>query len=258
MTTLVHIRRFFGRVQRAVVRCVAFVGMLLLVAPSFLTAQFATVSGTVLADSSEKVLAQAEVSFPLLRRSTRTDSAGNFLLTGIKPGRQRFRIRLLGYEPLESWLVIGDEQKLEADFLLKPLATQLGTVVVKTGARPMTTVRAQEFAENQKGPGRYITADVFEQEQGRTLTNIIASRIAGITAVKRGGTEEYLASRRNGCFMQIFLNGLQIFRNGMAPFNINTIFSQDVIGIETYTAPATPAKYLGTGAGCGTIVIWTK
>ena len=122
----------------------------------------------------------------------------------------------------------------------------------------MTTVRAQEFAENQKGPGRYITADVFEQEQGRTLTNIIASRIAGITAVKRGGTDEHLASRRNGCFMQVFLNGLQIFRNGMAPFNINTIFSQDVIGIETYTAPATPAKYLGTGAGCGTIVIWTK
>ena len=174
LTILAQTRRRVGSIRRSVFQCVSFAGTLLLVASSLLAAQLATVGGTVLADSSEKVLAQAEVAIPLLGRSTRTDSVGNFLLTGIKPGRQRFRIRLLGYEPLESWLMMGDKQKLEADFLLKPLATRLGTVVVKTDARPMTTVRAQEFAENEKGPGRFIKADVFEKEQGRNLTGQIS------------------------------------------------------------------------------------
>ena len=258
MTSLAGTRRRVWRVRCAIVRCMTFVAGLLLLASSTLAAQDATVGGTVLADSSERPLAQAEVSFPLLGRSTRTDSAGNFHFSGIKPGRQRFRIRLVGYASLESWLVIGEKQNLEADFLLQPLTTKLATVNIKTDARTVTTVRAQEFAENQKGMGHYITADVFDKEQGRNLSTIVASRVAGITAVKRGGTEEYLAATRNGCFMQIILNDLQIYSSGMAPFNINSISAMEVIGIEIYTPPATPAKYLGIGAGCGTIVIWTK
>jgi hypothetical protein len=54
------------------------------------------------------------------------------------------------------------------------------------------------------------------------------------------------------------MNGMLLYRSGMTPFNINSIYSQDVIGIEIYTPAATPAQYMGPGSGCGTIVIWTK
>ncbi len=94
-------------VRSAILRCpiiqyVTCTAALLLLTSLSLSAQTATVAGTVLADFSERPLPLAEVSFPLLGRSTRTDSAGNCTLTDFKAGRQRFRSRLLGYAPFES------------------------------------------------------------------------------------------------------------------------------------------------------------
>jgi hypothetical protein len=224
-----------------------------------LHAQNATLKGAVLADSTEKPLANAEIAFPQLNISARSDSSGNFTVANIKPGRQKLIIRVLGYQAYETWLVVNPGQTFEADFLLTR-ATALDEVKIRAEAG-RRSVREMEFEENQKHPGRFITTAMLEKDRGRPLGTLMAQRLPGLNIIKQG-TSEYLSSSRNQtrpCLTQVVLNGLIVYRPGMPPFDLSAIDTRQIIGVEYYTAMTVPPKWQGPGwSDCGTTVIWTK
>ncbi|MGV3707455.1 MAG: carboxypeptidase-like regulatory domain-containing protein [Gemmatimonas sp.] len=226
---------------------------------SALYAQNGTLKGAVLADSTEKPLANAEIAFPQLNISARSDSSGNFTVTNIKPGRQKLIIRVLGYQAYETWLVVNPGQTFEADFLLTR-ATALDEVKVRAEAG-RRSVREMEFEENRKHTGRFITTEMLEKDRGRPLGTLLAQRLPGLNIIKTG-TSEYLSSSRNQanpCLTQIVLNGLIVYRPGMPPFDLSAIDTRNIIGVEYYTAMTVPPKWQGPGwSDCGTTVIWTK
>lgn len=252
-------------------------------APSF--AQTASIGGTVMIDPSEKPLANAEILIAALNRSTRSDSAGNFLLTGLPAGRHSTTVRLVGYEPSVSEITIGATQKFEADFLLKPTATKLAKVDVKGTANGAWTIKLKEFEERRAtGVGKFLTEDDFANEGGRSLGSVLAVKIAGVKVVQQNG-RQWIASLRGGmkvmcrggpdctpemekiplaCYMQVVVNGIVRFNGtGQQPmFDASVLDTKDIIGVEFYTTATTPLQYNATRGNnmgsCGTIIIWTK
>lgn len=233
-----------------------------LVAPSPVRAQAASIVGTVLLDSIETPLANAEVVFTDLHVSTRTDSAGNFLITRLPAGTHSIVVRLVGYESYNAQITFGAGQKVEADFLLRRVATKLDKVVVKAKDGSLRDFRLAEFEEHRKsGQGKFLTADIFAKADGRLTSSMIRSNVAGVT-VKCGNFSSCIlggrASMTMFCPVQVIVNGLITFRKGMTMFDINSINAADILGVEYYTVGSAPLQYSGTTGGCGTVVIWTK
>lgn len=223
--------------------------------PLELSAQAAILAGTVMTDSTESRLANAEVTLPKLGRSARTDSAGNFRFTGIKAGVHELVIRMVGYEPISASLRLESGKTVEGDFLLKKRSTQLAAVEVKDKIS-VRSVRLDQFEENRKGsPGRFFTAAVFDSASGRLLGDVLTSRVPSVRLVKVGMVD-VLASTRWGspCPMRIVVNGLIMPQ----PFSLRDVITDQVVGLEFYTVATAPMQYSGTGGQCGTVVIWTK
>lgn len=220
----------------------------------------ASLSGKVVADSTEKPLANAIIGLLDVGVSTRSDSAGNFELKDIRPGKHQVSVRLLGYSAIRTTVEFKPGEKIEGDFVLTK-AQALATVEVKDKAKPIDP-RLQEFEEHKKGPGQFRDASTFANAGGRSLTDIVSREFAGIRLVRSGG-KELLASTRGGsgsrdCYFQVILNNIPMTNVG--PFDLGTILTTDVVGLEFYSVANTPMKYGGTAPSvqCGTIVVWTK
>lgn len=71
-----------------------------------------------------------------------------------------------------------------------------------------------------------------------------------------------LASARGGggCLVQVVWNGLTLYNGtpGQETFDIDTVLTTDIIGIEYYIGLTTPEEFVGRGSACGTIMIWTR
>jgi CarboxypepD_reg-like domain len=224
-----------------------------------LHAQNAALKGTVLADSTRRPLANVELVLSNLDQSVRTDSAGKFQFTGIKAGKHTLVVRLLGYAPVNTTINFDGRTDVDTEVLLQR-GTSLSTVTVKGTAS--YSVREATFDENRKNAGRFLTRDVFEKGNGRPLIGLIVTKFPGLRVVNTMGKDIIVASRNGGgreqCPLQIILNGLNVTRAGL--FDLNTINSLNVIGLEFYTAATTPSKYnqFDAGSACGTFVVWTK
>jgi hypothetical protein len=247
-------------------------------------AQAATFAGTVLSDPDERRIADAEVILPQINKSVRSDSLGNFRITGIPAGAQVVIVRHPGYEAARSTVSFAAGQVVEADLLLAPSAATLPTVEVR---EKEVDARLREFNERRAaGTGRFLTADVFDKNRQRQLSEVLIGSIAGLRAV--GNTDEkFIVSARGSgnhpCDVQIVLNGISVYNGnaGQPEFDINRLITPDVLGVEYYTPATTPSRFNATGGGmpdpsknergsifegtrsplgaaCGTLVIWTK
>jgi len=63
------------------------------------------------------------------------------------------------------------------------------------------------------------------------------------------------------CYMQVLVEGMRVYwydRSTLPP-NIDEYQLSQIEAIEVYHGGAeTPSRFSGTGAGCGTILIWLK
>ncbi len=233
-----------------------------------LAAQSASLAGTVRADGTERPLANAEISIPQLKRSVRSDSAGNFELAAIPAGTHRVLIRLLGYASYDGNVQIKPAQKLEIDIVLQPSATKIATVVVLDSANTRWRMRLADFEERRHSgaSGRFLTADVFEKSQGSILSDVFLGHFPGIKRINlKNASVKPLASARGAtlkgvCYLPIIVNGLVMYNSspGLDFYDLDLINTADVIGVEFYSVASTPARYRMTGSDCGTLVIWTK
>ena len=263
---------------------IAFVAVSAALAPSSVHAQQASFGGTVLSEAGEKPVRNAEIVLEGLNRSVRSDSAGNFMFTGLSAGKHSILIRLIGFEPFKTDITLGATQKLEADLFIKPAVTTLSNVDVTAAKTPMTPYAAKltDFENRRKlGVGKFMTADDFEKGDGRPVSGMLTQKISGLRIVQSNG-RRWLASARGGgvklaggvsgsgekippgCYMQVIVNGRIEYNGepGQNPYDVDQLNSRDIIGLEFYTTATTPLEYNATRGStmgsCGTVVIWTK
>lgn len=248
----------------------------------------ASLGGTVMVDPTEKPLPNAEISFPKLGLTARSDSAGNFVIPGVPAGRFEVTFKLIGHEAITTMLNFLPGQKLEGDFLMKPLVTTLGNVEVKAAGNsgaPMSFAMLEFEARRKRGGGRFLTQDLMEKSENRLMSDLLLTKLPGLHANALGTSGRAMASGRStvsistetdqagkldkfdraqgiklDCYLQILVNGAVMYQmvDGRPLFDINTISPAVVAGIEYYTTAQTPPQYQSTGSQCGTILIWTR
>lgn len=255
---------------------IALVCPALLVASPAAFAQKASRSGTVLIEASGKPVPNAEILPTASKRSTRSDSDGNFKLADLPAAKHDVLVRVVGFSPFTTTVTLAAGMSFEADFGLVPTTTKLDTLEV-SAARPPSRLLAEFEERRRTGQERFITADVFEKEAGRPLSSFIAARIPGLKVLAYKGEHMFTTLRGaqrpvprmgrlkqypDGRYARVVLNGVVVFDGsfGQDMFDMDRMVStRDIIGLEFHTVATTPVQYNQTsGFSCGTVIIWTR
>jgi hypothetical protein len=97
--------------------------------PCVIQAQLQSVRGTV-KDTAGTGLAGAEVIVGS-RRAT-TSQQGTFVVDSLRPGQYAITVRLVGFSPIRSRVVVVDAEPTEVEYFMLPAAFLLPTMVVET------------------------------------------------------------------------------------------------------------------------------
>jgi len=176
-------------------------GALLIAAPLVATNEVAQAQGkTVLVAgvsdaATGQALQGAEVIFPELSLSGRTDGLGEAKIGGIPVGSHRIRVRFIGYSAADTVLPFqGDTTGIV--FRLERAAMKMDAVEVKA----VGPSRLRDFdMRRQSAIGKYLTADQLEKEGGRDFGSVAMTRFPGLSVVHDGDGRPHIASMRGSC-----------------------------------------------------------
>lgn len=229
----------------------------ILALPSAAAAQHHTgaVSGLV-RDSAGTRIQGVEVVALRAGSTTRTDSAGRFLLAALPAGSADLSLRRIAYEPVVISVDVPESDTTEIEITLGGAAQSLAAVVVNDRAE--RTRSLVEFESRRKtGVGHFITRAEIEKRHPLRLSDMVRTIPgAAIVPAENGRPVLRFARSHNACPPQYFLDGLRV-----SGFNIDDVPPGDVEGVELYAGPAgLPPEFnqlYGTTV-CGTVAIWTR
>src|SRR5439155_22292787 len=99
--------------------------------------QLGSIAGTVTAVEAGTPLVRATVVVVGTRLSAETDATGRYSISAVPVGTHRVRARMLGYAPVDTNVVVEENQETALDFQLKSHAIELEAVVaVGYGEKP--------------------------------------------------------------------------------------------------------------------------
>lgn len=211
---------------------------------------FAGITGQLRDRNTHHPLAGASVNVLGTTLSLRTDTAGTFKGSGLRPGLYVLQVRALGYDP-GSWMIeLAARETLFIQIEMESIVT-LAPVAVE--AAPWQLRGMVGFRERQTlARGIYFT----EAEISRTNANRLSDILRSTPGVR-------LVCRYNGCRIRMSRSECQpdFFIDGLSANNSTSLEMPliGVIGIEIYrTITETPVDFLRGANTCGTIVIWTR
>ena len=230
---------------------------ILLAGTSRLAAQ-AAITGVIKEDSSKAKVIGAEVIIQSLDKKATTDTAGRFTLAGLAHGVHIILVRGIGYQPirLQAYLVTNDT--LEVELTMRKSVVELAPLEVTATAVP---IGLQEFEERRNlGNGEFIDWTRIRKEDYRRTSDMFRG-VSGVRIRYDRSGQAFLASSRNNCPMQVVLDGLSIYKSGSpgGPPSIDLWSLSGIDAIEVYRGESTtPMQYTGKGAGCGTVILWSR
>lgn len=235
--------------------------LVLLTYPAPAGAQSA-ISGIVRDDSTRQPIPGVELIIQALDRRAVTDSLGAFRFTRLATGVHYILVRKIGYRPVQLRAILVSDDTLEATVELNAAAVELAPIEVTVSAIPPGM---EAYAERREaGAGYFIDAKTLRQSEHRYLADIFRS-VRGVSLRYAGGNRTILVNNRDRCPMQLYMDGIKIYepRSGagraIEPPDINLFSVAQLEAIEVYRGPAeTPPQLSGTGARCGTVVLWSR
>jgi hypothetical protein len=246
----------------------------LLAAP--LSAQ-SVLTGTVRADSTGRPLPGVEVVIVGSGWHTVTDGSGRYWLPMLPAGRRLALFRSVGFRPVQEWVVLGSADTVWANVMLVPQTVRLDSIVVTASPDQPRGLGLEAFEDRRRlGFGRFIDSATLRRNEHVPLVQMLG-RLQGIEFARVPGEKGQIAAasarRQLGtCFMQVVLDGVVIYRSvapsgnganallGIKPPPDLQMFSvASLSAVEVYRgASETPIEFGGSGAGCGTVVLWTR
>jgi hypothetical protein len=251
----------------------------------------ATFGGTVIADSTQRPIADAEVSLPELGLSARTDDKGVFRLGDIPPGTHEVVVRRLGYVPLETRMPFVSNTPVQRRIVLTRIVT-LDSVITRAGAPDSPLI---EFEERRRlGLGRFYTrADLAKRDNEQLET--VLQQTAAVAIVRGKGSRAFVTSTRAtkstcftgklecireerlyfipddterfkqgevpiACYSRVYIDRMLMNPGQPAPpFDLNSVPLAQIEAIEWYSSVSEmPMQFIGRSAGCGVLVIHTR
>jgi len=245
-------RAFVAAPSRFGMRCLIAV---VLAIPGVVCAQDGTLRGVV-ADSTGAAIVGADVGIVSLHKLTRTDDHGRFSFEKIPVGAVEVSVRRLGYEPQKLQATVSNTLELSFHVTLVPQAAVLDALDVSAKRRH---VAIEGFHQRRVvGIGTYVTREEIEARNANVPSDMLRT-MSGVQIVRtRSGFGLRFASASSGrrdCPPTLWIDGQR------APgIEIDELPINDIEGIELYRGTATtpPQFTYGSGAQCGTVVVWTR
>jgi len=192
------------------------VGSVFLWSMTSLAAQ-SVVAGTVRQDSSRRPLAGVEVVMEKPKRQTVTDAAGHFAFESIPKGDHVVLLRSVGYRPARYKVRVAESDTVQADALVVAFAVPLEPIKV-TAPKPSASMMGLEGFEERRsnGWGKFIDSTELRRADGLRLPDLLrqTAKIRLVTAGREVRAASATLSATNGvpCYMQVFLDGMALFR----------------------------------------------
>ena len=143
--------------------------------PSLVSAQATgTVAGQVTDASSNRPLAEVQVSIPGTGVGGLTNATGRFVLLNVPAGQHTVRVDLIGYESHEESITVSAGQSASLQVQLSQTAISLDELVV-TGVGQATERRALGTTVE------VIAAAEIEQAPVQNVAQLLQGRVAGAT-----------------------------------------------------------------------------
>jgi Carboxypeptidase regulatory-like domain len=211
-----------------------------------------------------------------------SDSLGRFVVSGLPLGVHPLSIRRIGFAPLFADIDLRRAGETVANITLEPLTAAISLDTVRIVANGAVSPELEGFYERRAtGIGQFIMRETLDQRSGSTLSEVLRSRATrlkyvpracsnGVAIVGADSPVDLMPSQKVGqgmctmtgaCYAQVFVDGVRLYSYDRftLPPNIDELQTKQVEAIEIYHGGAeTPARFGGTGAACGTIVVWLR
>lgn len=217
----------------------------------------AVLAGTVNSTNGQP-LQGAQVLLLGTRLATRTNESGAFRLGGLPGGTQSIEVRQIGYAPRRYAIDLSPQRESKIGVVLEERAVVLEAVEVagkKGSGIPGFDKRSKS------GFGSYITAEDIERRASIRMTDLFRT-IPGVQVLWNGSGYTVQMSRGASsgyCPVQYYIDGAPFLASPGDDMDM-MVQPTEIAAIEVYKSAAdTPMQFqTAGGAGCGTIVIWTK
>jgi hypothetical protein len=262
------------RIERHIAR--ATLATILFASPLF-TQQ--TQTGRVLGvfdDASGQPVVGAEVVDLATKSKTMTSESGVATLAFLSSGTTVLQVRKVGYKDKMLTVVVSPNDTASLTVLLKPVAQALPTVVTKGTAAGVGKL-AEFDRRRAMGFGHFLGSAELDKQADRRMSEVLRL-FPGLEIVRprQDGTsrpEWYVTSGRSSqgvgglksstrpqpCPAAVMLDGAFVYQGSGPMFNINSVDTSQLAGIEFYASTAEiPVEYNATRQTCGLLVLWSK
>ena len=213
----------------------------------------ASITGVVRTPDNRPV-ANAQATLLGTFRSTRSDSAGRFRMSGLPAGTQSLDVRALGFAPTSIEVALPTAGVLDVNVTLDRHVQALAAVtVVESG----TVFDATGFETRRRtyAFGRYITADEIKRRGVFDTHTLLPSTGPGRMRPTLGAL-----TLSGGCAPVVFIDGNLVDPGTSDALDaVDMIRPRDIRGIEIYgAADGAPFQFRDPRGRCGSVVIWTR
>jgi hypothetical protein len=221
----------------------------------------------VVVDSAGRPLGEADVILGNQGLRTRSDSAGTFQFATSLAGRQRVRVRLIGYRPHESNVSVPRDGWAEVRIVLRRMPQLLGAVRV-TDTRLCTPNTLAGF-ECRRSSGQGLFRDAGEIRSLRP--SAWSDMLDGMPGLRRkplttpDGLDWRPAAPPSGCLVEIYNGEDPMFDGHVRKVRVDELVTRDVVAIEYYRlyaeVPEAFKRYAwpsNSANACSLIVYWLR
>jgi Carboxypeptidase regulatory-like domain/TonB-dependent Receptor Plug Domain len=190
-----------------------------------------------------------------------TNENGEFTMRNLPSGSHVLLARHLGFGAETAPVDLSSHTPKQVTIKLPKFVAIMDPVLV-TARRERSLDKVGFNQRKKSGMGFYLGPDQIREMQPTYLTDILR-RVPSLRVTSSAYGEEVTSSRGTtslsgggGC-VQYFVDDMPW--QSAQPGDINQFVNgSEVVSVEVYAGPGTPAQFTHTGGDCTTIVLWTK
>lgn len=196
-----------------------------------------------------EAIAGASVLLVGADKGTAAGLGGEFLLTGIKPGRYKLQVSAVGFQTIVRDIDIGEGESRDFNFQMKAGGNPLDEVVV--------TGYSKQSKRDVTGAVTTLSADVVRQSPVTDVGSLLQGRVAGVSVDEQGGPGSTAVVRIRGFGTNGNNDPLYVIDGVQMRGGNNLINPGDIETITILKDPSITSLYGAEGSN-GVIVITTK
>jgi len=216
-------------------------------------------------DPQGRPISDAQVVIGGLRKTGRSDAAGEVFVTEIPSGNRLIDVRRPGFAMVRVASDFSGADTVRREITMAVQAVELEGIVATSWGRSMRLREMGFYDRQRRGLGAYMTSDRIELLRPYQTFELFRYMRGFSVRYTRDGPV-VVTTRGKGlqlgeCIPIVYLDGMALVSGNTKDQHdaLYMILPEDIEGVEAYAGPASiPAEYNPLGSACGVILVWTR